>query len=101
MKVKYTKLFDRIYPYLLTGVIFLIFGISHQSVWFQKDVINLYIRQALIWFPAVLAILLLALGNEFYVAVGEQIAFGVCIAGCLKSRWNCPGRQEQGKRSIA
>ena len=91
MKVKYTKLFDRIYPYLLTGVIFLIFGISHQSVWFQKDVINLYIRQALIWFPAVLAILLLALGNEFYVAVGEQIAFGVCIAGCLKSRWNCPG----------
>lgn len=91
MKVKYTKLFDRIYPYLLTGVIFLIFGISHQSVWFQKDVINLYIRQALIWFPAVLAILLLALGNDFYVAVGEQIAFGVCIAGCLKSRWNCPG----------
>lgn len=110
MKVKYTKLFDRIYPYLLTGVIFLIFGISHQSVWFQKDVINLYIRQALIWFPAVLAILLLALGNEFYVAVGEQIAFGVCIAGCLKKQvelsgesyfcgnivwnaWNCHGFQ--------
>lgn len=53
----------------------------------SKEIIKLYISQALIWFPAVLGILLLALGNEFYVAVGEQIAFGVCIAGWLRFQW--------------
>lgn len=87
---KHIKIFDRIYPYMISGMIFFIFGILHMNNCFQREIISLYISQALIWFPAVLGILLLALGNEFYVAVGEQIAFGVCVAGWLKCQWNLP-----------
>lgn len=87
---KHIKIFDRIYPYMISILIIFIFGILHMDKWFQKEIIKLYISQALIWFPAVLGILLLALGNEFYVAVGEQIAFGVCIAGWLRFQWKLP-----------
>ena len=91
MKVKYTKLFDRIYPYLLTGVIFAyLWDLTSECMVSERCYQSLYTSGAYLVSGSA-GNLLLALGNEFYVAVGEQIAFGVCIAGCLKSRWNCPG----------
>ncbi len=79
-----------IFSYFWILLIAAVFIYYFPGVWHRPSIIYIYLKQAAVWFPVISGILMLACCKEVNIAVGEQIAFGVCLSGFLKSRFHLP-----------
>lgn len=77
-------------PYVWMIWIAVMYIICFPGKWYLPETVFVYFRQGMVWFPAITAMLLLAVCKEVNFALGEQMAFGVCMAGILKNEWQCP-----------